>query len=136
VRRGVRAGYDRPAETYDATPNPLVSLDCRYTPAALEAPPVGEELMFDAGCGTGLHLGSLCRAEPPVGLDFSRGMLRGAADGLRGTTTGVFAKGSERDVAGDPQWVGLTASPVQPLRSGPRPRVGLVYASRLSRDCD
>ena len=33
-RPGVRAGYDRRAETYDATPNPLVSLDRRYTLAA------------------------------------------------------------------------------------------------------
>jgi hypothetical protein len=32
VRRlGVRDGYDEWSETYDATPNPLVALDRRYT---------------------------------------------------------------------------------------------------------
>jgi SAM-dependent methyltransferase len=74
-RPGVRDGYDRWAETYDATPNPLVSLDRRHTLEALDPRP-GERVL-DAGCGTGSHLGSLCEARSrPVGLDLSRGMLR------------------------------------------------------------
>jgi len=74
-RPGVREGYDRWSETYDATPNPLVALDRRVTPAALNPRP-GERVL-DAGCGTGSHLATLCRARTrAVGLDFSRGMLR------------------------------------------------------------
>jgi SAM-dependent methyltransferase len=76
-RPGVRAGYDLWSSSYDATPNPVVALDRRYTLAAL-APQPGERVL-DAGCGTGAHLGSLCAARSrPVGLDFSRGMLRQA----------------------------------------------------------
>jgi len=76
VRRpGVRDGYDRWAETYDATPNPLVALDRRVTPVALN-PRVGERVL-DAGCGTGFYLAALCRARSrAVGLDLSHGMLR------------------------------------------------------------
>ncbi len=74
-RPGVRAGYDLWSETYDATPNALVSLDRRHTIRALDPRP-GERVL-DAGCGTGAHLGNLCAARSrPVGLDFSRGMLR------------------------------------------------------------
>ena len=74
-RPGVREGYDRWAETYDATPNPLVALDRRVTMAAL-SPHAGERVL-DAGCGTGAHLAALGRASSrAVGLDFSRGMLR------------------------------------------------------------
>jgi SAM-dependent methyltransferase len=74
-RPGVREGYDRWAEVYDATPNPVVALDRRYTLAAL-VPRPGERVV-DAGCGTGFHLRSLAQARTrPVGLDFSRGMLR------------------------------------------------------------
>jgi len=74
-RPGVREGYDRWSETYDTTANPLVALDRRYTFDALEARP--GEWVLDAGCGTGAHLASLCEARSrPVGLDFSRGMLR------------------------------------------------------------
>jgi SAM-dependent methyltransferase len=74
-RPGVREGYDRWAETYDATPNPLVALDRRVTLAAL-SPCVGE-CVLDAGCGTGAYLAALCRARSrAVGLDFSHGMLR------------------------------------------------------------
>ena len=73
-RPGVRAGYDRWSETYDATPNPIVSLDRRYTIRALE--PLPGERILDAGCGTGVHLHRLSAAgSRPVGLDFSRGML-------------------------------------------------------------
>lgn len=74
-RPGVRAGYDRWSETYDATPNPLVALDRRVTLEALRPRP--EERVLDAGCGTGVHLAGLSRARcRAVGLDFSRGMLR------------------------------------------------------------
>ncbi len=74
-RPGVREGYDRWSETYDETPNPLVSLDRRHTLQALDPRP--GEWVLDAGCGTGAYLGSLCDARcRPVGLDLSHGMLR------------------------------------------------------------
>jgi SAM-dependent methyltransferase len=74
-RPGVREGYDRWSESYDSTSNPLVSLDRHHTLRALD-PRAGERVL-DAGCGTGAHLQSLWRARSrPVGLDFSRGMLR------------------------------------------------------------
>ena len=74
-RPGVREGYDRWAQTYDSTSNPLVSLDRYHTLRALDPRP-GERVL-DAGCGTGAHLRSLCRARSrAVGLDFSLGMLR------------------------------------------------------------
>jgi SAM-dependent methyltransferase len=71
----VREGYDRWSHTYDATPNPLVALDRRYTMDALDPRP-GERVL-DAGCGTGVYLAGLCALRArAVGLDFSRGMLR------------------------------------------------------------
>jgi SAM-dependent methyltransferase len=74
-RPGVRAGYDLWSETYDATPNPLVLLDRRFTLPALDPRP--GEVVLDAGCGTGSYLGRLCAARSrAVGLDVSRGMLR------------------------------------------------------------
>jgi len=74
-RLGVREGYDRWAATYDATANPVVSLDRRYTLGALDARP--GEAVLDAGCGTGAHLARLCNAGArALGLDFSLGMLR------------------------------------------------------------
>jgi SAM-dependent methyltransferase len=74
-RPGVREGYDRWAKTYDATTNPVVALDRRYTLGALDARP--GEVVLDAGCGTGAHLGRLCDAGArALGLDFSLGMLR------------------------------------------------------------
>ena len=73
-RRGVRAGYDEWAETHDATPNPLVALDRRYTVHLLQ--PRSEERILDAGCGTGANLRVMLEAASvPVGLDLSRGML-------------------------------------------------------------
>jgi SAM-dependent methyltransferase len=74
VRPGVRSGYDRWAEVYDETPSSLVALDRRHTLAHV-GPRPGERIL-DAGCGTGIHLRSLCRAgSRPVGMDFSLGML-------------------------------------------------------------
>ncbi|MBW2282181.1 MAG: methyltransferase domain-containing protein [Deltaproteobacteria bacterium] len=76
-RPGVRDGYDRWSETYDATPNPVVAVDRRHTLTALAAEP-GERVL-DAGCGTGFHLGRLAEARVRcLGLDFSSGMLRQA----------------------------------------------------------
>jgi SAM-dependent methyltransferase len=76
IRRvGAREGYDRWSVTYDATPNPVVSMDDRCTLIAL-APKRGERIL-DAGCGTGRHFGPLRRAGSEVfGIDFSLGMLR------------------------------------------------------------
>jgi SAM-dependent methyltransferase len=52
-----------------------VALDRRVTLGALN-PRIGERVL-DAGCGTGAHLAAICQARShPVGLDFSRGMLR------------------------------------------------------------
>ncbi len=74
-RPGVRAGYDRWSEGYDATPNPLVALDRRYTMPLLR-PRRGERIL-DAGCGTGANLRvMLGSGSDPVGLDFSAGMLQ------------------------------------------------------------
>jgi SAM-dependent methyltransferase len=70
-----REGYDLWAETYEATPNPVVEMDSRHT-VGLLAPRPGERIL-DAGCGTGRHLAALILAgSAPVGVDFSRGMLR------------------------------------------------------------
>jgi SAM-dependent methyltransferase len=72
---GVREGYDRWAGFYDATPNPVVALDRRYTLDHLN--PRDGEWILDAGCGTGENLRGLIRAgSRPIGIDFSRGMLR------------------------------------------------------------
>lgn len=76
-RPGVRRGYDLWAETYDATPNPLVALDRRYAITHL-GPRAGERVL-DAGCGTGANLRAIAASGAvSVGLDFSFGMLRAA----------------------------------------------------------
>lgn len=68
-------GYDRWAATYDATPNPLVSIDRRHTFRTLDPRP--GELVLDAGCGTGAYLRMLRTAQSvPIGIDLSLGMLR------------------------------------------------------------
>ncbi len=75
LRPGVREGYDRWAEEYDRTPNPLVALDRRHTLSVLS--PRAEELILDAGCGTGANLHAISQVGScSVGLDFSLGMLR------------------------------------------------------------
>lgn len=80
-RPGVRAGYDAWSASYDETPNPLVALDRRHTMDLL-GPRPGERIL-DAGCGTGANLRQLLRAgSAPVGLDFSRGMLKVARRNL------------------------------------------------------
>jgi ubiquinone/menaquinone biosynthesis C-methylase UbiE len=74
-RVSVRDGYDLWSETYDSTPNPVVTMDSRYTIELLA--PQKEELILDAGCGTGRNLKKLLHAESrPVGIDFSLGMLK------------------------------------------------------------
>jgi ubiquinone/menaquinone biosynthesis C-methylase UbiE len=76
-RPGVRKGYDLWAESYDRTPNPVVTLDRRYALAHL-APRAGERVL-DAGCGTGANLRAIAASgAAPVGLDFSLGMLMAA----------------------------------------------------------
>ena len=74
-RPGVREGYDRWAEAYDRTPNPLVALDRRHTIKLLDPRP-GERIL-DAGCGTGVHLRQIRQAKSAaIGVDLSLGMLR------------------------------------------------------------
>ncbi|MEE9288782.1 MAG: class I SAM-dependent methyltransferase [Bacteroidota bacterium] len=73
-RLDARQGYDLWSETYDATPNPVVSLDERVTPAVVQAER-GERIL-DAGCGTGRYFSEFLKANSEVvGLDFSFGML-------------------------------------------------------------
>ena len=82
-RPSVREGYDLWAESYDRTANPLVALDRRHTLARLRPRP--DERILDAGCGTGANLRRIVRAgSRPVGVDFSRGMLRVAQRSARG----------------------------------------------------
>jgi SAM-dependent methyltransferase len=77
VRPGVQEGYDLWAETYDVTPNPLVSLDRRHTLNLLR--PARNELILDAACGTGQHLKAMARGGTKlVGIDVSFAMLRAA----------------------------------------------------------
>ena len=75
VRRpGVREGYNIWAPTYDTAKNPLVVLDRRHTLRVLSPKP--EELILDAGCGTGFYMANILDAGARyVGADLSRGML-------------------------------------------------------------
>ncbi len=70
-----RRGYDLWSETYDSTPNPVVSMDSRHTINLLS--PVNGELILDAGCGTGRNLRPILLAgATAIGIDFSHRMLR------------------------------------------------------------
>lgn len=74
-RPPVRDGYDLWADSYDATPNPVVAMDARHAIPLFNPQPA--ECILDAGCGTGRNLASLCAAgAQPYGIDFSLGMLR------------------------------------------------------------
>jgi len=74
VRPGVRSGYDKWAQDYDRTINPVVALERRHAMSLLR--PRHNERIIDAGCGTGVHLRSMQRAgSQPIGVDFSHGML-------------------------------------------------------------
>jgi SAM-dependent methyltransferase len=69
------SGYERWAETYDLTRNPVVALDARRSLPVLSLDP-GERVL-DAGCGTGRNLeGMLAAGTRPFGVDFSPAMLR------------------------------------------------------------
>jgi len=73
-RPKMRQGYDLWAETYDETPNPVVSLDERVTPRFVHLKQ--SERVLDAGCGTGRLFSAFRKARCKfVGLDFSLGML-------------------------------------------------------------
>lgn len=73
-RVGARHGYDLWSDTYDVTPNPVVAMDSRHTIELLA--PAPNELILDAGCGTGRNLKQLREAgSKPIGIDFSEGML-------------------------------------------------------------
>jgi len=73
-RVGARQGYDLWSDTYDLTPNPVVAMDSRHTIKLLA--PAQNELILDAGCGTGRNLNQLLQAgRKPFGIDFSEGML-------------------------------------------------------------
>jgi ubiquinone/menaquinone biosynthesis C-methylase UbiE len=73
-RINAREGYDLWSESYDVTPNPVVAMDSRHTINLLA--PTKDELILDAGCGTGRNLKLLLQAgSNPVGIDFSEGML-------------------------------------------------------------
>ena len=76
-------GYELWADGYDATANPVVAMDRRYSLSIL-GPAAGERIL-DAGCGTGAHLDSMRRAgADPIGIDFSSGMLHMAQRRLPG----------------------------------------------------
>jgi malonyl-CoA O-methyltransferase len=72
---GTQQGYNLWSEIYDATPNPVVSMDSRHTIKYLA--PARGELILDAGCGTGRNLKQLIvTGSEPIGIDFSFGMLK------------------------------------------------------------
>ena len=74
TRIAAQQGYDLWATSYDQTPNPVVTLDARYTIGHLA--PVEGERILDAGCGTGRNIGPLLNAGATVfGADYSEGMI-------------------------------------------------------------
>jgi SAM-dependent methyltransferase len=72
----VQEGYERWAENYDQTPNPLLALEERYLRKVL-SDGVGSSVL-DLGCGTGRWLTRLlaCGAGTVVGIDLSAAMLK------------------------------------------------------------
>ncbi|GAB4561994.1 MAG: hypothetical protein Tsb0020_09930 [Haliangiales bacterium] len=71
-------GYDLWAPSYDATDNPVVAIDEHVLAEVLASADgrLGGQLVVDAGCGTGRHIGRLAdSAQSVLGLDFSAGML-------------------------------------------------------------
>jgi ubiquinone/menaquinone biosynthesis C-methylase UbiE len=72
----VQEGYERWAENYDQTPNPLLALEERYLGKVLSD--VAGSNVLDLGCGTGRWLtGLLARgAGTVVGIDLSAAMLK------------------------------------------------------------
>jgi SAM-dependent methyltransferase len=68
-------GYERWAETYDQTANPVVAMDSRRALPVLSVEP--GEIVLDAGCGTGRNLGGIIESGArAIGIDFSPAMLR------------------------------------------------------------
>jgi cytosine/adenosine deaminase-related metal-dependent hydrolase len=68
-------GYRLASQSYDAEPNPMLSLEQRFLERLL--PPVAGLDVVDLGCGTGRCLAALARKAPRtlVGVDFSPEML-------------------------------------------------------------
>ena len=71
----VEEGYQRWAETYDQTPNPLLALEERHLTGIL--PDLAGSNVLDLGCGTGRWLARLSArgANSVVGIDLSPAML-------------------------------------------------------------
>lgn len=89
-RAAVQAMFDRIAPRYDALNRLLTGgLDQRWRRLALDAARVGPgDRVLDLACGTGdLAEAAAARGARVVGVDFSRGMLRGAR--RRGVAAGL-----------------------------------------------
>lgn len=73
---GVSEGYERWAQTYDRTPNPVLALEERHFKQIV--PDLCGKLVLDLACGTGRWLPLLVArgASSVVGLDRSAAMLR------------------------------------------------------------
>ena len=71
----VHEGYERWAQSYDHSPNPILALEERYLSSIL--PDIAGKHVLDLACGTGRWLTELwARGAQVVGLDFSVAMLR------------------------------------------------------------
>ncbi len=89
----VREGYERWAETYDKTPNPLLALEERHLTSVL--PSLVGSNVLDLGCGTGRWLARLLSrgASTVVGIDLSAAMLGVARRSVRIRDRLVLADG-------------------------------------------